>query len=589
MAARRIVQVSRAARVALAAAGLAALCCGGAFLSSCHMPRALSTTDRRKQIDSFAQLCLEGYYKFHPTASTEDGLHERDELLETLTRDAVADELLRLREELADLDQIDADYLTPEQRADAEVLRGHLRREIAELAEIRAWQRDPGLYVDLACRSVHVLATRDFAPLDQRLVLVIRREELFSRLFAEARVNLRRCPRAAVEAAIASARGATSYFTDELPAAFAKVAAPKLTEAFARTNAAALALFADYRTWLEQELLPRAEAGSGYGEDLYLRLLACDGAPEGPAERLIEEADEEVLRLGDALEEAAAAAAPGKPVDAALAELAARHPAAAELAKAAETGLEELRKLCIEKGLATVTSEVRCRVRPAPPWRRVSGVAELVAPGALETRAREGWFELAAPDPGAGDAEREEELGQHDPDSLRLALARAGYPGAYLFHLRLRGCPSRVRRVFGCPAFADAWAAYAAAGLADVSAPDPSARLARALDDLRAACLAAVELRLHTRAMPAEEAVEFLVRDGRMPRARALREVAAIAHAPRHVRGRLGLRRLLALRDEYRARSGAAFSTRRFNDLVLAQGSAPITAVRRFLLGDSTQ
>ena len=42
---------------------------------------------------------------------------------------------------------------------------------------------------------------------------------------------------------------------------------------------------------------------------------------------------------------------------------------------------------------------------------------------------------------------------------------------------------------------------------------------------------------------------------------------------------------LMDLRREYRAKLGAAYSDRKFNDAVLAEGSIPVTLVRARLLG----
>jgi len=46
----------------------------------------------------------------------------------------------------------------------------------------------------------------------------------------------------------------------------------------------------------------------------------------------------------------------------------------------------------------------------------------------------------------------------------------------------------------------------------------------------------------------------------------------------------VGKTQLLALRDEYRKRTGDRFSLRDFHDRLLAEGSIPVSLIRRKLL-----
>lgn len=573
------------------AVGFAGLTLVGALLASCHVPRTLSESQRQKVFDSLAEQVLLEYYHFSPTASTEDGLHTRDEALETFSREAIAARIARLRQEISALGKLDQDYLTLEEQADAAVLDDRLHAQLLALEEIRPWERDPGLYVDLAARSIHGLIERDFAPAEQRLACVIRREELFDRFFAQARANLAHCSKLSVETAVEKARSTAEFLKQEVPAAFTAVSNEKLVESLTRTQAAAIKLLEDYAAWLEKDVLPQADGALSLGEDLYRRGLRYDEGIELTIEQLLERGESERARLRAELAATAEQVAPGRPLADALAEIAKDAPPAERVLEVTRATIEEVRQFCIEKGLVTIPSEVRCQVRALPSYRRPLHVAFLDGPGPLEPRAREAYYQVALPAPSAPAERRGEILALYGKYLLPVRLLGEVYPGRYVQELRLRGCPSKVRRVFGCDAFTEGWAHYCEQMALDAGygGGDPRFRLAQVLLSLQRVCRYLAEVRIHARGMACAEAAEFLAQEGYFAPGLAELEARRIALEPVALASTWGKLALLDLRSEYQARSGKAYRERRFHDLVLSQGCPPVPILRRFLLGSGVQ
>jgi uncharacterized protein (DUF885 family) len=90
-----------------------------------------------------------------------------------------------------------------------------------------------------------------------------------------------------------------------------------------------------------------------------------------------------------------------------------------------------------------------------------------------------------------------------------------------------------------------------------------------------------VDIGLHTRGMTAEEAVEELVRRVPVERRLAEAEVLRLCQEPTYgLCDAVGRRELLALRETYAAREGAAFALRGFHDEVLGYGTLPVSLIR---------
>ncbi|MGB8509282.1 MAG: DUF885 family protein, partial [Pyrinomonadaceae bacterium] len=147
------------------------------------------------RLSQIADAYLRGHYSFNPTEATSAGLHEFDTRLETRSREAIRDEVGRLRAVLADLSRVPEWRLAPESRYDYLVLQSHARSRLLELEDVRMWQRDANVYGNLVAASIDSILKRNYAPIEGRLDAVLARERQVGRLLAEARDNLETPPR----------------------------------------------------------------------------------------------------------------------------------------------------------------------------------------------------------------------------------------------------------------------------------------------------------------------------------------------------------------------------------------------------------
>ena len=130
------------------------------------------------------------------------------------------------------------------------------------------------------------------------------------------------------------------------------------------------------------------------------------------------------------------------------------------------------------------------------------------------------------------------------------------------------------------------WALYAEelalrGGYASTNA---KVRIAMLVDLIRADARLIASVRIHTKQMPRDAAIEMLRTKGYWSRAEAAEEAdrALVDHdAAAPALGRLAI---LALRDDFKKARGASFSEREFHDRLTSFGSAPISALRRIMV-----
>src|ERR1700753_2628698 len=85
-------------------------------------------------------------FTFHPTAGTAARFYQYDAVLEDYSpksREALIAFLKRERQTFASLH---TEQLTPEQRADVQILTSDIDSQLLELEQIRGWQRNPNTY-----------------------------------------------------------------------------------------------------------------------------------------------------------------------------------------------------------------------------------------------------------------------------------------------------------------------------------------------------------------------------------------------------------------------------------------------------------
>ena len=265
---------------------------------------------------------------------------------------------------------------------------------------------------------------------------------------AEARVNLQNPPRVYTEIAIAQVDGNREFFETAVASAFPTVTDKALLTEFAKANGTVIAALAEYKKWLEHDLLPRSNGSFAFGEDASRRKLAADEMIELPFEELLHIAERDLRRNQLAFAETARRIDPvraPRDVQKAL-EANHRHRATSldDPGRAGFTGLVHDKKTDRHDSEGSVGA-----CRRDTPFLRATTSASIEIPGPFERVATETSSNMTLPDPKATAAAKNEFMTQWYFPMITNVSVHEVWPGHYLQYLYARDFPSDIRKVLG--------------------------------------------------------------------------------------------------------------------------------------------
>jgi uncharacterized protein (DUF885 family) len=174
-----------------------------------------------------------------------------------------------------------------------------------------------------------------------------------------------------------------------------------------------------------------------------------------------------------------------------------------------------------------------------------------------------------------------------ETNGWRGGVVHEGFPGHYLQLSIANRNPSFIRRLQYNTPLIEGWALYCeqAVNENNLYPPDGFSDL-RWLGGLRfRAARVIVDCKLQTGRMTFNDAVRFMSEKCWNDTAYFRKEVARYCLSPgQPMSYAVGKTQLLALRDEYRKQQGDKFTLRDFHDRVLAEGSIPVSLIRRKLI-----
>jgi uncharacterized protein (DUF885 family) len=558
--------------------------CGGPPAGS-SQPEAGSGDGR---FEAVAHEYLEDLYRRQPTQATYLGIHKYDDRLEDYSRQAVTEATASARRFRDRVSAIDPASLSAGGQLDREQLLHAIDSRLLTLDVVRPWARDADTYSSGLTSTAYIMIKREFAPAEERLRKLIAREKAMPAALAEARKNLERPPRIYTQIAIEQLDGNRGFFQTAVPEAFANVEDKALLEEFKRANDAVISALADYKTWLQDELLERSTGEYAIGEDTFRRKLAADEMIDISLDELLAIAERDLRKNQAAFAETARLIDPKRTPKEVLASVEANHPPASKLLSITQAELDALGRFMTDRHLVTVPAAAPARVQETPPFLRATTSASMDIPGPFETVATEAYYNMTLPDPKWPAAETNEFMRQWYYAAISNVSVHEVWPGHYLQFLYARNFPSDVRKVFGATTNSEGWAHYCEQMVIDEGfhAGDPQYRLAQIQDALLRDARFIVGIRMHTRGMTVPEAEEFFVREGYQSAPVARSESKRGTSDPTYGYYTMGKLMILKLRDDYKAKTGAQYSLQSFHDSFIKLGPLPLPLIRKAMLGE---
>jgi uncharacterized protein (DUF885 family) len=558
------------------------------FISS----RVLLGQEEEVKLDKFFRGYLDEYFKLQPLEATRLGDHRFDAQLEDLSPKSRAEWQELTRRTLSQLHkEVDYKKLTRNGQIDFEIFE-HSLRESQWLAEnLHPFEQDPRIYNGYVNDSIYLLLAQSSLPLEKNVSNCIARMALIPKVLAAARQNLKNPYRTHTETAIKQNRGATAFFEHDI---FDFAAGTKQMDALKAAAAPVAAALKEYQTFLEKDLLPRANGEwrigkSKFGEKLELELNAAVSADKlmADAESEFARVEREMYVIGRQLW---SKYNPGKPlppddtdgrratVDAALKAIAKDHCRPDDLVAEMKRRVASLKKFISENAILKLPDPDHCQVVEMPEFKRGNSTAYMDAPAPLDPN---GTGQLAvSPPPKDWDAARVNSyLEEYNNYMLDILAIHEGYPGHSVQLEYMNQNPSLIRKVLQSGVYIEGWAVYTEQTMLDqgYGGGDLALRLSQLKFYLRAVANTILDHKMHCSNLTDEEAMDFLVKgcfqsEGEA-KLKVIRAKQSSCQLSTYFAGRMAHYRL---RQEIEREMGGRFSLAKYHEAVLEPGAVSV-------------
>ncbi|MEP6549042.1 MAG: DUF885 domain-containing protein [Gammaproteobacteria bacterium] len=538
-------------------------------------------------VDSY----LDRFGHFHPSIAAGNGLHVHDGELEDMSAASVAAEMTWLTSVRRELDALDPQLLTLNERVDRRILQGIVDGWILDLGTVRTWTRNPMIYVAAVSDGVHDLVTMDSAAPEVRMRHILTKLHGVPKLLAAARANVLTPPKVFVESAMVMLGGVSELLSHDLPLAFAHVHDEALRRQMMLEAGAANTQLAAYQHFLETRVMPAATGSFVVGVANVEARYRAEELIDLPAGRMLAIGTRELaLKQTEFTETAARIDASRSAVDVWHA-VQDDHPVRGQLVPAARAVVEELFAFTGDHRLMTLPPDHDIVVAPAPAYDL--GLASMHSSPPLEPHPIQSFYYVTDADAEWPVERQNAWLRTFNYATLADISAHEVVPGHYVHSLFMRRTPGKIRRIWlGLNPFPqpssgqDGWAHYAEQMVSDegFKADNPRYRLAQIAESLTRICRLIAGIKLHSGEWSVEQATELFEHEGHLPAEAAGREAVRGTYDPTYGGYFLGKMAAFKLRRDYQAARGKDFNLREFHERVMTNGIAPWWAHRQLLM-----
>src|SRR4029434_8651413 len=267
-----------------------------------------------------------------------------------------------------------------------------------------------------------------------------------------------------------------------------------------------------------------------------------------------------------------------------LDKLAEQHPDDATVVGYAKEVVSEATDFVKSHNLVTVP-DTPLDVIAMPEFKRGVAIAYCDSPGPLDKTGK--TFFAVAPTPKDWSKERKESFfREYNNYEIRDLTVHEAMPGHYLqlAHANEFSAPTLVRAIFRSGTFIEGWAVYCEQMMAEQGYGGPEVKMQQLKMRLRAIANAILDQSIHAGNMTEQEAMDLMVKETFQQEGEAVakwkRARLTSAQLSTYF---VGVSEHLDLRDKAKAKAGAAFDQKKYNDQVISYGSPPVKYVRELM------
>ena len=578
----------------------------------------------------FPKLTEEFVYKslaFSPVFATSQGLHSYggvnfDTQLDDVSRQAIQQQRDFYGDFHKRLETFDKASLSPEDRADYEIMDSQIALSLFDIDMAQSWQRSPQSYVELIGDALYNPLVLEYAPKEERFRHIIARMNKIPGFMDTARRQLRVAPAEWAKVAAEENEGNINLIDKTLRAA-TPAAMKSDYDAAASPALDALRGFNRFLTEDMPKRVRRSDDGRGseegapdwrLGPEKYavkFRLaLATDRTVDqvlADAETRLKAVRAQMLDISLPLHakwfadhkdhaDLTGEARENLLVREVLDHIAQEHSTPASYMDDVKKDLADARAFAVAKNLLTMPAGGNLQVIPTPEFERgIYAVAGFDPAPVFEPQL--GGFFWLTPIPTDWPKERvESKLHEYNFYNLQLLTIHEAMPGHYVqgefanaIQPKMRGV---LRALFSNGPYVEGWAQYITQTMLDEGYMNnsPELRLTLLKQELRVDANAILDIRLQTNRMTDEQAMELMEKQTFQEHEEAVaklqRAKLSSAQLPTYF---TGWRDWLRVRELVKQSQGSAFSLHDFHDRALKEGGVPLPVLGRLLTGKDLQ
>ena len=431
-------------------------------------------TEIQEAFDQFSEEFIEAMLVHSPEWAIYQGRYENADQVTLPTPAQRAADLDFLTFWMAQLEAFDPAELRAEQRSDYALIENVISSRLWYQQEFRRWQWNPASYN--AVRVISVLLNTEFAPLDERLRIVMARLAAVPEYYEAARQNIDRPTLEHLDLAIVQNQGAFSILNEELleqvrTSGLSATEKAQFEQYFAAAEAA-IKDWIDYLGMLSEQWADRDDVRSfRIGPELYEQKFAYDIQSQFTAEELYQRALQEKERLLTEMDEITIGLWPDYFPDTPLPEdrlerigtlidyLSNQHSPLEEFVPEIRRQIPQLAEFVRENDLLFQDPEKPLVVRETPEYMRGTGaIASVSSPGPFNPGA-ETYYNIT-PLEHFGPEAAASYLREYNDWILQILNIHEAIPGHYTQLLHANLSPSLVKSLFGNGAMIEGWAVY---------------------------------------------------------------------------------------------------------------------------------
>jgi uncharacterized protein (DUF885 family) len=531
--------------------------------------------------DALAESFLEALWKVDPDAAVAAG---RFEFAGRMSLPGAAQRAQRrafLGRWLSRLEAVAADALSAAQRMDRAMLTAKIKSDLWRLDTLREWAWNPSEYNPAG--SIDLVLNTDWAPLQERVKVLHARVKQLPAFYAEARKSLAGVTREHTELALQQAPGVLAVL-DDVESHAQQVGMGALMEPALR---AARQAVAGYQAHLKR-LLPTARRPWRLGAALYEPKFAHDIQSAATGRQTYELALQRREEVLDSMQTQAAALWPrvigteAPPADRfaligrVIAKLSERHVARERFVDEIRAQIPQLEAWVRDKDLLTQDPAKPLTVRETPVYQRGVAGASIEAPGPYRPQDR--TFYNVTPLDDLTPEQAESTLREYNHWILQILNIHEAIPGHYTQLVYANRAPSKVKALFGSGSMVEGWAVYGERVMIESGyEASPEMTLMYGKWHLRSVTNTILDYSVHVLGMGEKDALDLLVRQAFQTEREAQEKWRRVQLTSVQLTSYFsGYSEIFALREQLKARLGAAFSLKAFHEQFLSYGSAPV-------------